>query len=105
MGGGGGITQALTVPPRRGVRFLRDHRLSDCSSSPPVPGAGNPLHGYLVLWKRLDESRLGTGLPVCASPLINDEIRPRLNLMDATYAVITMPTSCQLWRDEGFVPQ
>lgn len=30
---------------------------------------------------------------------------PHLNLMDPTYAVITMPTSCQLWCGEAFVLQ
>lgn len=108
---GGGITRALTGPPWRGVRFLWDSRLSrlyllaprqppmwlSCSVESAALKASSPCR------RRVQRPSQRAKFVWVLS--LTTRAAPHLNLMDPTYAVITMPTSCQLWCGEAFVLQ
>lgn len=95
----------------KGCNVLWDCRLSRLYLPPPWRP---PSVAILFSWKYCVESRLSTwqkSTEACSKGsflwvhLLTTGAAPHLNLMDPTYAVIAMPTSCQLWCSEAFVLQ
>lgn len=106
----GGITQMLTGPPWRGVRFCEIVDLVDCicpppPSKPPVwlscSVQNTVLKASFLHCRRAQRPAQRARFVWVLS--LTTRTTPHLNVMDATYAVITMPTSCQLWCGEPFV--
>lgn len=103
---GGGITRALTGPPWRGVQFCEIVDLVDCICSPPCnPLCGYPVQSKTLRWKASPPLRRRGQRPAQRARFVwvlslTTRAAPHLNLMDPTYAVITMPTGCQprCWR-------
>ncbi len=116
LGMGGGTagksnTLLLTGPPWRGVRFCEIEDLVDCISTPPWQppmwlscSVENAALKASSPHRRRVQGHAQRAWFVWALSLTT-RTAPHLNLMDPTYAVITMPTSCQLWCGKAFVPQ
>ncbi len=110
-GGSGGITWALTGPPWRGVRFLWDSRLSRLYLlAPRLPPMWLSCSVKSAVLKASSPCRRRVQRPSQRAKFVwvrslTTRAAPHLNQMDPTYAVITMPTSCQLCCGEAFVLQ
>lgn len=100
----GDITWLHTGAPWWGVIFCDIVDL--VSQRPPA----TPNVTILFSWKLYAESHLTMSAKACSKDQdwdlsLTTRATHHLFLMDPTYAVITMPTSCQLWCRQAFVPQ
>lgn len=96
-------------PPWRGVRFWEIVDLVDCISlAPQEPPMWLSCSGQCAAFKggsasRRRRPRLAQRARIVWVLSLTTRAAPPLDLMDPTYAVITMPTGCQLWCGEAFV--
>lgn len=106
---GGGNTRVLKEAPRRGVTFCEIVDLVDCISSPPWQPpmwlSCSVKNSALKASSRRRVQRPAQRARFVWDLSLTTRAAPHLILMDPTYAVITMPTSCQLWCSRAFVLQ